>query len=131
MRQAVVALIALLSILPCSAADTAPARPAAAAKAASTKWVLDPENSSVTFACKHVLSTVRGLLPQPSGTVTIDETNPANSSVNATIDPSRITTGVEERDNHLKSADFFDVAKYPTVTFVSSKVSKSGNASYS
>src|SRR5262245_21576798 len=137
MRQAVLALIALLSMSAARSPDATTAPPPAAAKAAGpavpavSKWVLDPENSSVGFVCKHVFSNVRGLFPQPSGTVTIDETTPANSKVDATIDPSLITTGVEERDTHLKSADFFDVAKYPTVTFVSSGVTKSSAGSYS
>ena len=119
MLQVVLAVIALLSAPP--AAVPAPKASAPAVPAVS-KWTLDPENSSVGFVCKHVFTNVKGLFPQPSGAVTIDETTPANSKVSATIDPSLITTGVEERDTHLKSADFFDVAKYPTVTFVSTKV---------
>jgi polyisoprenoid-binding protein YceI len=71
------------------------------------------------------------MFQQPSGTVTLDEATPANSKVNATIDASSITTGVEERDTHLKSADFFNVAKYPTIAFVSSSVTKSNATSYS
>src|SRR5262245_56133729 len=138
MRQAVLAVIALLATAarpaateaaaPAGAASTAPKGPTVPAV---SRWVLDPENSSVGFVCKHVFSNVRGLFPQPSGAVTIDETTPANSKVSATIDPSLITTGVEERDTHLKSADFFDVAKYPTATFVSKSVSRSSATSYS
>lgn len=149
MRQAVLAVIALLSVPACNAAAAPPAatRAAATGGAASTApngsavpvpavpavshWILDPENSSVGFVCKHVFSNVRGLFPQPSGTVTIDEATPANSKVSATIDPSGITTGVEERDTHLKSPDFFDVAKYPTATFVSTGVTRSSATSYS
>jgi polyisoprenoid-binding protein YceI len=71
------------------------------------------------------------MFAMPSGTVTLDETTPANSKVNATIDASTITTGVEERDTHLESSDFFDVAKYPTITFASSSVTKSSATSYS
>src|SRR5688500_15954761 len=152
MRQAVIAAIALLSVPACNSRETTTTRPAATgapatAGAASTapegpavpapavpqvsNWVLDPENSSVGFVCKHVLSNVRGMFPQPSGTVTLDEATPANSKVNATMDASLVTTGVEERDTHLKSADFFNVAEYPTITFVSSSVTKSGASSYS
>jgi polyisoprenoid-binding protein YceI len=93
--------------------------------------MLDPENSSATFVCMHVLSKVRGMFPQPSGTVMLDETTPANSKINAAIDVSLITTGVEERDTHLKGPDFFDVAKYPGITFVSTSTSKSSATSYS
>ena len=96
-----------------------------------SKWVIDPENSSAGFVVKHVLSNVRGMFPQPSGTITLDEGTPGNSKVDATIDASSITTGVEERDTHLKSADFFNVAVYPTIAFASTKVVKSGAASYS
>ena len=136
MLQVVLAVIALLPAPPAATAGAASPAPHASADPAPTvpvvsKWVLDPENSSVGFVCKHVFSNVRGLFPQPSGAVMIDETTPANSKVSATIDPSLITTGVEERDTHLKGADFFDVAKYPTIAFVSSRVTKSNATSYS
>ena len=94
-------------------------------------WELDPENSSAAFVCRHVHSKVRGMFPQPSGTVMLDEETPANSRIDATIDLNLISTGVEERDTHLKSADFFDVAKYPVATFVSTNVSRSNATSYS
>jgi polyisoprenoid-binding protein YceI len=96
----------------------------------TSKWALDPENSSVTFVCKHVFTNVRGLFGKPSGTVTLDEANPANSKVSATVDVNAITTGVEERDTHLKGPDFFDTAKYPVATFVSTSFQKSGDTSY-
>jgi polyisoprenoid-binding protein YceI len=152
MRQAMLAVIALLFVPACNSRETTTARRAATevpatTEAASTapdgpavpapaipqvsRWVLDPENSSVGFVCKHVLSKVRGMFPMPSGNVTLDEATPANSSINATIDASRVTTGVEERDTHLKSADFFNVAEYPTITFVSTRVTQSSGASYS
>ena len=149
MRKALFAVIALLSVPACNSRDTATTRAAstgpdtssapalngpsapAIALAQTTKWDLDPENSSVEFTCKHVLSNVRGMFKKPSGTVTLDEATPTNSKVNATIDASSITTGVEERDNHLKSPDFFDVAKYPAITFASTSVTKSSATSYS
>lgn len=97
----------------------------------TSKWELDPENSSVEFVCRHVLSKVRGMFPKPSGSVMLDEATPANSKINATIDVHSITTGVEERDTHLKNSDFFDVAKYPAITFASTDVSRSSATSYS
>jgi polyisoprenoid-binding protein YceI len=121
---------AAASSAPASAAPERPTAPAPAVPPVS-KWVLDPENSSVGFVCKHVLSKVRGMFPKPSGTVTLDETVPANSEIEATIDASSITTGVEERDAHLASADFFDVARYPTIDFVSRSVTRSGATAYS
>ena len=146
--QAALIVIALLSVAACKSQDAAPAKAAAPVEAAASsapdgpsvpsppvppvsKWVLDPENSSVGFVCKHVLSNVRGMLQQPSGNITLDETTPANSKVSATINASSITTGVEERDTHLKSAEFFDVTKYPTIDFVSSSVTKSSASAYS
>lgn len=97
----------------------------------TSKWALDPENSSVGFVCKHVFTNVRGMFAKPSGTVLLDEATPANSRVEVTIDPSSITTGVEERDTHLKGPDFFDAAKYPAITFVSTSVGKSSETAYS
>ena len=138
-RRAVLAAIALLSLQACSSRDTAtsraappdPEKPAAPALAQTSKWTLDPENSSVGFVCKHVLSNVRGMFHKPSGTVELDEATPANSRLNATIDASSITTGVEERDAHLKGPDFFDVARYPVISFAASGFSKVGASSYS
>jgi len=96
-----------------------------------SKWELDPENSSAEFVCRHVFSKVRGMFARPSGTVVLDEAKPANSKIGATIDVNLITTGVEERDAHLKSAYFLDVARYPAITFVSTSVSRSSATSYS
>jgi len=97
---------------------TGPQVPAPAIPAHS-KWSIDSENSSASFVCKHVFSNVRGMIHQPSGTVVLDEANPASSSVNATLAVGTIGTGVPERDTHLKSADFFDAAQFPNITFVS------------
>lgn len=120
---------------PTQVAVTEPDKPSASipvpAVPQTSKWELDPENSSAEFICKHVLSKVRGMLPKPTGFVMLDEATPANSQINASIDINAITTGVEERDSHLKGPDFFDVAKYPAITFVSTGVSRSSATSYS
>jgi YceI-like domain len=113
------------------AASTGPDEPSVPALPQTSKWELDPENSSVGFVCKHVFTNVRGMFPKPSGTILLDEATPANSKVNVTIGVSSITTGVEERDTHLKGPDFFDVAKYPVITFASTSFSKSSATSYS
>lgn len=134
------AAITLLSFSACKSQETSPTRadPTAAVERPPppslpqlTKWELDPENSSVGFVCKHVLTNVRGMFQQPSGTVVLDEATPASSKINATINVSSVTTGVEERDTHLKGPDFFDAAKYPTITFVSTSVTKTSDGVYS
>jgi polyisoprenoid-binding protein YceI len=143
MRASVLFAIMVLSVGACSSRDAAPSPvvstepdsssasiPVPAVPRIST-WQLDPENSSAEFVCKHVFSKVRGMFAKPSGTVLLDEATPANSKINATIAVDSITTGVEERDAHLKDRDFFDVAHYPTMTFVSTGVTRSSATSYS
>lgn len=90
---------------------------------ARSRWALDPENSSVTFLCKHVFANVRGLFPQPVGTVTFDEADATHSEVQATVSVQAVSTGVQERDTHLQSPDFFDAARFPEATFRSTRVS--------
>ncbi len=143
MRTSVLAVTMLLSVVACNSRDAAPVQVASAepdklsasipvpAVPQTSKWELDPENSSAEFVCKHVLSKVRGMFAKPAGTVMLDDATPANSKIDATIDVSAITTGVEERDTHLKGPEFFDVAKYPAITFVSTNVSRSSATSYS
>ncbi|MEZ4314281.1 MAG: YceI family protein [Polyangiaceae bacterium] len=98
-----------------------PELPPAPAVPRVSKWELDPENSSVGFVCKHVLTNVRGMIAQPSGTVVLDEGTPANSRVDVQMKVSGISTGVEERDMHLRGTEFFDAARYPVITFVSKR----------
>ncbi|MCE9571588.1 MAG: YceI family protein [Deltaproteobacteria bacterium] len=96
-----------------------------------SSWELDPENSSVTFVGKHAnFTNVRGMFQKPSGTVVLDDATPVHSRITATIDVKSITTGVEERDTHLKSPEFFDAARYPVITFASTSVARSSDTAY-
>src|SRR6188472_3235959 len=86
-------------------------------------WAIDASHSQVEFSVKHMMfSTVKGSFEGVAGTITLDEQNPANSSVRVEIDPATISTRDEKRDAHLRSADFFDVETFPTMTFVSTSV---------
>ena len=88
------------------------------------KWSIDPAHTQIEFSVKHMMFTkVRGQFSDFEGSVELDEENPAGSSVSVTIDASSIDTGVSDRDDHLRSEDFFDVEEYPTITFESKRVS--------
>ncbi len=93
------------------------------ALAAPDTWTIDIAHSSTAFSVKHlVISTVRGHFDRTSGELKLDPADPARSSVQATIDAASIDTREPKRDDHLRSADFLDVARYPTITFRSTKV---------
>lgn len=91
-------------------------------------WNIDTAHSVVEFSVKHmVVATAKGRFEKVSGQAEFDEANPANSWVEATVETASINTGDANRDGHLKSADFFEVEKYPTITFKSTKVEKDGD----
>lgn len=97
------------------------------AMALAATWTIDPEHSHVGFKVRHLMvSNVKGHFEKFSGTVEIDNKDITRSKVSVTIDTNSINTNVQKRDDHLRSADFFDVAKYPAMTFVSKKVEKVG-----
>ncbi len=94
-------------------------------------WKLDPAHSSAEFKVKHMMiSHVKGRFNGLNGTLFEDPTDPARSTLEASIDVSSIHTHDEQRDGHLKSVDFFDVEKYPTMTFKSTTVEKKGEEEY-
>jgi polyisoprenoid-binding protein YceI len=91
--------------------------------AQSSTWTIDPNHSQVNFAIKHLqVSTVRGSISGVTGNVNWDDKDPSKSSVEATINTTTLTTNNEKRDGHLKSPDFFNVEKFPTMTFKSTAV---------
>ena len=95
--------------------------------AEATTWNLDPAHSNASFTVRHlVISNVRGEFQKLSGVVKIDDKDVTKSSVEATIDTTSIDTRNPDRDKHLKSPDFFEVEKYPTITFKSTKVESGG-----
>jgi polyisoprenoid-binding protein YceI len=95
----------------------------AAAPASADVWKIDGAHSSAQFSVTHLMiSTVRGDFGSMTGTVEYDGKSVASIKVDATIDATTISTNNEKRDAHLKSPDFFDVAKFPTLTFKSTKV---------
>jgi len=94
-------------------------------------WNLDPAHSSAEFKVKHMMiSNVKGTFTGLTGTLTEHTGDSALSSVNASFDVSSINTHDANRDAHLKSADFFDVEKYPSMTFKSTKVEPKGEGEY-
>jgi len=92
------------------------------------EYKIDPNHSSANFAVKHMMvSTVNGRFTNVEGTINYDPSDVTNSTVKAVIKTSTVTTDNNSRDNHLKSGDFFDVAKYPEIKFESTKIEKRGD----
>ena len=101
---------------------TAPATTAAA----TTAWKLDPTHTTIEFSAKHMMfTTVKGRFGQFQGTITTPSSSPADASVDVVMQASSIDTRTEQRDAHLRSADFLNVEEFPTVTFKSTKIAGS------
>lgn len=98
------------------------------AMAQTSTWVPDKAHSEVDFSVLHLgLSHVHGRFGNLGGTITWNDSDITKSTVNVTIDVGSVDTGQSSRDNHLKSADFFDATQFPTATFVSTSVAKTAN----
>ena len=118
MRQTIVTALAGVALLVPSLSQAA-------------TWKSDPKHASVQFAVRHLMvATVRGTFDKFDVTATIDENDVSQSSVEATIEVASVNTRNEKRDNHLRGADFFDVAKHPTITFKSKAVEKIQDHTY-
>lgn len=88
-----------------------------------TLWTVDPAHSLVEFSARHMmLTTVKGRFADVKGTIEADEADPSSSSVTLEIDAASIDTRSEQRDQHLRSADFFEVERFPAITFRSTRV---------
>ncbi|MFY2563968.1 YceI family protein [Corallococcus terminator] len=95
--------------------------------AMATTWEIDSAHSGAEFSVKHMMVTnVKGSFGNVKGAVNLDDKDVTKSTVEATIDATTINTNNAKRDEHLKAPDFFDTAKFPTITFKSTKVEKAG-----
>ena len=104
---------------------------AAPLAASADTWQIDPVHTTVGFSVRHMMiSNVRGQFTKVAGTITAKDSDPASVKVEATIDTSSIDTRSADRDADLKSANFLDVAKYPTMTFKSKKIEPAGTGKW-
>ena len=98
-----------------------------APQSTQTTWNLDPAHTTTEFKVRHMMITnVKGHFKPVTGVVTLDESDITKSHVEASIDAATIDTREPDRDTHLKSADFLDVEKFPTLTFTSTRVTRTG-----
>jgi polyisoprenoid-binding protein YceI len=102
--------------------------PLATAAHAADTYTLDPTHTTVIWSATHMgFSKPHGLFPLVEGTLTLDEANPEASQLDVTVPTTKLTTGIPKFDDHLKNADFFNVEKFPTATFKSTKIEKTGD----
>jgi len=92
-------------------------------------WTIDPTHTEIGFSVRHLVSKVRGKFEGFEGTIVTSDDITA-SSVNVTVDLNTINTGTADRDNHLRSADFFEVESHPTMTFVSTGIVQKGDTDF-
>ena len=97
---------------------------------ANRTFAIDKAHSEATFQVRHLVTRVRGSFADLAGTIQANEANPELSSVTFTINAASIDTGTPDRDAHLRSADFFEVEKYPTISFTSTGIKAVGGNNY-
>jgi len=98
----------------------------AAAAPTVVTWKIDPAHTTVEFSAKHLMiTTVKGRFTEIEGSITVNGDSPEAASVEVTMQAASIDTRTEQRDQHLRSADFLDAEKYPTITFKSTKIAGS------
>ncbi|MGH7914413.1 MAG: YceI family protein [Candidatus Binataceae bacterium] len=116
MSRTLIALVLMIAVPLAASADT---------------WQIDPTHTTVGFTVHHMtISSVRGQFDKVAGTITAKDSDPASVSIDVTIDTSSIDTRSSDRDADLKSANFLDVAKYPTMTFKSKKIEAAGTGKW-
>lgn len=99
----------------------------AVSSAQTSSWTIDPAHSAAEFQTRHLgVSTVRGSITGVKGTVQLDEKDVTKSSVNATLETSTVSTSNDARDKHLRSPEFFDIARFPQIIFKSGSLSNAG-----
>ncbi len=111
-RASVLAVIVLAGVSPVRAAE---------------RYSFDQDGSNIRFEVGHLLGKARGQFHRFSGTIDLDRDAPERSTVSARIEVASIDTGIAKRDEHLRSADFFDAKKYPAITFKSQSVKRTGD----
>ena len=100
-------------------------------QAVTTTWKIDPVHTVVEFKVKHMMiSNVKGQFAGVAGALTLDESDLANSHIEVSIDAASINTGDPQRDGHLKSADFFEVEKFPALSFKSTQIRRAGEGEF-
>ena len=121
--RSLIATVTLAALVPATLVG-----PALAADTSSpVEWTIDPTHTQVGFSVPHmVVSEVDGQFKQFAGKVLLDEKDLTKSKVELTVQVASIDTGVADRDEHLRSGDFFDAGKHPTITFKSTKITKAG-----
>ena len=127
MKQIVMTILAVAFLIGCSKADPPAGQeePTQTSPAAAEEYIVDVTHSAALFQVRHFgISFVSGRFTDISGTIDVDRENLSNSSVEIVIRTASVNTDHEERDKHLRNADFFDVQKYPTMRFKSSEIKK-------